>query len=207
MDKAVAAGAVIGYARTSTRDQSAGLQAQLDELARAGCTRMYKEQLSSVRVTERRQLEAAIDFAREGDVFVVTKIDRLARSLPHLLQVIERLERKGVALRILSMNIDTSTASGKLMLSVMGAVAEFERELMLERQREGIAAAKAQGRYKGRAPTALRKAGEILSLAGSGLTRAEVARRAGVSVASVYRVLAAAAATASSGAPISRPNS
>jgi DNA invertase Pin-like site-specific DNA recombinase len=87
MDKAPVTGAVIGYARTSTRDQHAGLQAQLDQLQQAGCTRIYKEQLSSVRVAERQQLEAAIDFAREGDVFVVTKIDRLARSLPHLLDV------------------------------------------------------------------------------------------------------------------------
>jgi DNA invertase Pin-like site-specific DNA recombinase len=123
-------------------------------------------------------------------VFVVTKIDRLAKSLPHVLQIIERLQVKGVALRILSLNIDTSTASGKLMLNVMGAIAEFERELMLERQREGIAAAKAQGRYRGRKPTARAKAGDVLLLADQGLPRRAIAQQLGISVASVYRVLA-----------------
>jgi DNA invertase Pin-like site-specific DNA recombinase len=182
-------GAVIGYARTSTRDQHAGLEAQLKDLQRAGRTRIYKKQLSPVRVAERQQLEAAIDFAREGDVFVVTKFDRLARSLPHLLQVIERLQVKGVALRILSLNIDTSTASGKLMLNVMGAIAEFERELMLERQRDDIAAAKADGRYKGRQPTARAKSDEVRRFATEGCARKDIARRCSISVASVYRIL------------------
>jgi DNA invertase Pin-like site-specific DNA recombinase len=183
------AGAVIGYARTSTRDQKAGLQAQLKELNQAGCTVVYQEQLSSVRVEERHQLEEAIRYARAGDVFVVTKIDRLARSLPHLLEVIRRLESKGVTLRILSLNIDTGTASGKLMLNLMGAIAEFERELMLERQVEGITAAKAAGRYVGRQPTARKKSAQILTMAGQGMSKPVIAKQLGISVPSVYRIL------------------
>jgi DNA invertase Pin-like site-specific DNA recombinase len=167
--------AIIGYARTSTREQLAGLEAQVKELRAAGCERLYQEQLSSVKVDKRQELEAAIDYVREGDVFVITKIDRLARSLPHLLEVIRRLESKGVALRILSLNIDTGTASGKLMLNVMGAIAEFERELMLERQIEGIAAAKLAGKYVGRQPTARKKSPQILMLAGQGMTRGAIA--------------------------------
>jgi DNA invertase Pin-like site-specific DNA recombinase len=181
--------AIIGYARTSTRDQLAGLDAQVKELRAAGCERLYQEQLSSVRVEKRQQLDAAIDYAREGDVFVITKIDRLARSLPHLLELIRRLESKGVALRILSLNIDTGTPTGKLMLNVMGAIAEFERELMLERQVEGIAAAKAAGKYVGRQPTARNKSAQVLALADQGLTRAGIALQVGISVPSVYRIL------------------
>jgi DNA invertase Pin-like site-specific DNA recombinase len=181
--------AIVGYARTSTRDQQAGLHAQLAELGRAGCSKVFTEQVSSVRVAQRRELERALEYVREGDVFVVTKIDRLARSLPHLLEIIGRLQNKGVSLRILSMAIDTATPQGKLMLSVMGGVAQFERELMLERQADGIAAAKAAGKYKGRVPTAQRKSAEIRSLSATGLSRAAVAQRVGVSVASVYRVL------------------
>ncbi len=114
-----------------------------------------QEQVSSV--AERPQLEAALDFVREGDVFVVTKLDRLARSVANMLEIVARLERKGVALRILNLGLDTSTPTGRLMLTVMGGVAEFERSMMLERQREGIAKAKAEGVYRGRKPTARAK--------------------------------------------------
>lgn len=181
--------AIIGYARTSTLDQVAGLEAQLSELLQEGCTKVFQEQVSSVKIEERHELDAAVEYARKGDVFVITKIDRLARSLPHLLQVIERLDRKGVTLRILSLSIDTGTASGKLMLNVMGAVAEFERALMLERQVEGIATAKAEGRYVGRQPTARAKAGNVATLAAQGLTRAAIAKQLLISVPSVYRIL------------------
>ena len=119
------------------------------------------EQVSSVGF--RRQLDGALDYLREGDTLVVTKLDRLARSVADLLNIIGRLEAKKVALRVLSMSgtqtLDTGTAVGKLMLAVIGAVGQFEREMMLERQREGIAKAKAQGRYKGRVPT-VPKAGD-----------------------------------------------
>jgi DNA invertase Pin-like site-specific DNA recombinase len=180
---------LIGYARTSTTEQKAGLEAQQRDLKAAGAEKLFAEQTSSV--GERKQLEAALDFAREGDTLVVTKLDRLARSVAHLMEIIERLAAKKVSLRILSMGIDTGTATGKLMLQIVGAVAEFERSMMLERQREGIAKAKAEGRYKGRAPTARAKADDIRRLAGEGKTKQAIADQLGVGVASVYRVLSA----------------
>ena len=143
---------LIGFARTSTLEQEAGLAAQERDLKALGVERVFSEQTSSVGV--RPQLNAAIDFCRQGDVLVVTKLDRLARSVPDLWNIIERLQTKGTAIRIENLNLDTSTATGKLMLSVLGGVAAFEREMMLELQREGIAKAKAEGKYKGRKPTA-----------------------------------------------------
>lgn len=179
---------LIGYARTSTTEQVAGLEAQERDLRAVGVEKMFSEQTSSV--GERKQLEGALDFAREGDTLVVTKLDRLARSVAHLMEVIERLASKKVSLRILSMGIDTGTATGKLMLQIVGAVAEFERSMMLERQREGIAKAKVEGRYKGRAPTARAKADDIKRLADEGMAKQAIANQLGVGVASVYRVLA-----------------
>ena len=181
---------LIGYARTSTFDQVAGLEAQERELRDVGVDdeRLYSEQTSSV--GQRDQLEAALDFARKGDVLVVTKLDRLARSVAHLSEITARLEKKGVALRVLAINLDTSTPTGKLMLNMLGAVAQFEREMMLERQREGIAKAAAEGKYKGRAPTARAKADDVRRLAREGLTREAIAKQLGIGIASVYRILA-----------------
>lgn len=179
--------AIIGYARTSTTEQVAGFEAQLEVLHREGCTKVFKEQVSSV--GERPQLRACLDYLREGDTLVVTKLDRLARDTKHLLEMVETLTAKGVTLRILNMNIDTSTATGKLMLTMLGGIAEFEREMMLERQREGIAKAKAEGKYKGRKPVAMSQAETIQHLASEGLTKAAIAQRLGVSERSVYRAL------------------
>lgn len=151
---------LIGYARTSTVDQEAGLLAQKCDLEHAGIKRLFIEQASSVGT--RVQLEAALEFARDGDTLTVTKLDRLARSMVHLLTILEVLERKGVALKILDFGgggVDTHSPTGKLMLTMFGAMAQFEREMMLERQREGIAKAKREGKYKGRKPTARMKAG------------------------------------------------
>jgi DNA invertase Pin-like site-specific DNA recombinase len=128
---------LIGYARTSTLEQEAGLEAQFRDLQALGCEKVIKEQTSSV--GPRRGLDEALQFARSGDTLVVTKLDRLARSVPHMWEIVGRLKAKDVALRIVNMGIDTSTPTGKLMLNVIGGVAEFEREMMLERQREGIA--------------------------------------------------------------------
>lgn len=177
---------LIGYARTSTLEQIAGLEAQIEALKGLGCGRVYEEQTSSVAVRE--ALRGAIDYAREGDTLVVTKLDRLARSVRHLGEIVEELEGKGVALRILDLGLDTSTATGKLMLNVLGAVAQFERETMLERQREGIAKAKKEGKYKGRKPTAQRLADEAKRLLAEGNTKRETARILGISERSVYRV-------------------
>jgi DNA invertase Pin-like site-specific DNA recombinase len=148
-------------------------------------------------VAQRDQLEAALDFCREGDTFTVTKLDRLARSVIDLLEIVAKLDAKKVALRVLSMSgtqpLDTATATGRLMLAVIGAVGQAEREAMLERQREGIARAKAQGRYKGRVPTVRRQAAEIIRLKEAGVRPSEIAAKLGIGRASVYRVLGASA--------------
>ena len=178
---------LIGYARTSTTEQVAGLEAQRRDLEAAGCTRIFSEQVSSV--AQRAQLEAALDYLRDGDVLIVTKLDRLARSLGDLLQIIKRVEAKRAGLRILAMNLDTSTATGRLILNVLGSVAEWERCMMLERQREGIAKAKAAGRYKGRAKTAMAKAGEVEEMLAAGITPTEIARKLGIGRSSVYRAM------------------
>lgn len=179
---------LIGYARTSTVEQVAGFEAQERELSSVGAERIFKEQTSAV--GPRKELENAMDFAREGDTLVVTKLDRLARSVAHLCTIVERLEAKGVSLRILAMGIDTGTPTGKLQLNIFGAIGQFEREIMLERQREGIAKAAAEGKYRGRAPTARAKADDIRRLAGEGMTKEAIAKQLDVGVASVYRVLA-----------------
>jgi DNA invertase Pin-like site-specific DNA recombinase len=169
--------------------QDAGLDGQLRQLETLGCDKVFSEQVSSV--AERERLTAALEYVREGDTFVVTKLDRLARSVAHLVEITAELRRKGVALKIVDMGVDTGTPTGRLFLNIVGSIAEFEREIMLERQREGIAAAKAAGRYKGRKPTARAQAGQIKALAAKGVGKAEIARRLGVGERSVYRMLAA----------------
>jgi DNA invertase Pin-like site-specific DNA recombinase len=182
---------LVGYVRTSTIDQEAGLCAQIRDLKAAGCEKLYSEQISSV--AERVQLRQALDFVRHGDTLVVARPDRLARSTADLLNIIGTLEARDVGLVILSMGgqpVDTRTPTGKLMVTVLAAIATFERDLMLERQREGIAKAAAEGKYKGRKPTARAKASDVLRLADAGLTREQIAAQAGIGVASVYRILA-----------------
>ncbi len=178
---------IIGYARTSTLEQQAGLEAQQTILTEAGCERVYSEQVSSVACRE--ALSEALSYCREGDVLIVTKLDRLARSVRHLGEIVDGLTQRGVALRVLDMSLDTSTATGKLMLNVLGSIAQFEREMMLERQREGIAKAKAEGKYKGRKPTARMRASEVLQLLGQGYKKHEIAQRLSISQRSVYRIV------------------
>lgn len=183
---------LVGYARTSTIEQDAGLEAQLRDLSAYGAEVIYREKVSSV--AQRDELDSAIRHLRKGDSLVVCKLDRLARSVRHLGDIIDELEAKGAGLVILSMGgqqVDTSTATGKLMLSIMSSVAQFEREMMLERQREGIAKAKADGKYTGRKPTAMAKADSVKALLESGMSKAEVCRSVGISKASLYRILAA----------------
>src|SRR5580704_4303758 len=183
---------LVGYSRTSSIGQIAGLEAQERELNAAGCQKVFREQVSSV--AKRDQLEAALDYVREGDSLVVTKLDRLARSVGDLLNIVALLETKKVSLRVLSMSgsqpLDTGTATGRLMLAVIGAVGQAERETMLERQREGITKAQRDGKYKGRVPTARRQAAEIIRLKEAGIRPSEIASKLGIGRASVYRVLA-----------------
>jgi DNA invertase Pin-like site-specific DNA recombinase len=179
---------LIGYARTSTLDQDAGLQAQERDLKGLGCNKVFSEQVSSV--APRSQLETALEYLRDGDVLVVTKLDRLARSVVHLGKIVETLKSKGAHLRIIAMGIDTSDATGTLMMNVLGSVAQFEREMMLERQREGIAKAKADGKYRGRKPTSHEKIEQVRMLKFNGKGATAIAREIGIGRATVYRILA-----------------
>lgn len=179
--------AIIGYARTSTTDQN--IEPQIAALQAAGCKRIYQEQRSGVDAA-RPELAVMLDHVREGDIVVCTKLDRIGRSTKHLLDIVEGLQAKGVEFRCLNSNIDTSTPTGKLMLTLLAAVATFEREIMLERQKDGIEAAKLAGKYKGRKATAQAKADEVLALIAEGLTKQAVADRLGIGVASVYRIMA-----------------
>lgn len=180
---------LIGYARTSTIDQSAGLDAQLEALAALGCEKVFREQLSSVDVANREALAEALEFARGGDTLIVTKLDRLARSTRHLLNIVDTLEAKGAHLRVLSLDMDTSTPTGKLMLTMLGGVAQFEREIMLERQREGIAKAKAEGKYKGRKPTSPEIAAQVIAEAEAGKPLARIAREQGLGRTTVHKII------------------
>jgi DNA invertase Pin-like site-specific DNA recombinase len=180
--------AIIGYGRVSTSEQS--LDAQLEQLRAAGVERIYEEKVSGVK-KDRPELAAMLDYVREGDTVIVTKLDRIGRSTRHLLEIVDTLQSKGVEFTVLNINLDTSTPTGKLMLTMLAAVASFERDMMLERQREGILIAKNAGKYKGRQPTAREKTPEVLALAAQGEKKAEIARRLGIGVASVYRILQA----------------
>lgn len=185
---------LVGYARTSTIEQLAGLDSQIRQLEGHRVEKIFSEQISSV--VARDALSAALDFVREGDALVVTKLDRLARSTSDLLAIIAKLEAKGVGLRVLDFGgseIDTKSPTGKMLVTMFGAVAEFERALMLERQRAGIARAKAEGKYRGRAPTALAKAAQATELRQAGVAPAEIANRLGISRASVYRIVGSVA--------------
>ena len=181
---------LIGIARTSTLEQKAGLEAQLRELKAYGCEKIYQEQVSSI--AEREQLNAALSSLRSGDKLVVTKLDRLARSVKHLGEIVETINKAEASLVILDMGgtaIDTSNPTGKLILNVMSSVAQFEREMMLERQREGIAKAKAEGKYKGRKPTARAKTEMVLLAKKQGLSPTQIMRDLGISKTSYYRIL------------------
>ncbi len=190
-------GATVGYARVSTAEQGAGLDAQLRDLANAGCDPVFSERVSSV--AQRGRLTECLAYLRRGDVLVVTKPDRLARSTADLLAIVADLTARGVGLVVLSMGgerLDTRNPTSKLMLTILAGVATWEREIMLERQREGIAAAKADGKYQGRAPTARRQSVKVVALKADGARPVDIARQLGMSRASVYRILGDQAAAA-----------
>ena len=181
---------LIGYARTSTLEQLAGLEAQQRDLKKYGCEKVFTEQVSSV--AERDQLDAALSSLRSGDKLVCIKLDRLARSVQHLGQTIERINSAGASLVILDMGgtaVDTSNATGKLILNVMSSVSQFEREMMLERQREGIAKAKAEGKYKGRKPTARAKTDMVKLALENGVSKPQICKDLGISRTSLYRII------------------
>lgn len=178
----------VGYGRVSSTGQS--LDIQHEALAAAGCGKVFSEKMSGRSTTDREQLAAALEFVREGDTLVVTRLDRLARSVADLHRIIEQLTAKGVAFRCLNQSgVDSDTSTGRLMLAVLGAVAAFENDIRRERQIEGIAKAKLRGAYKGRPATISPDAVRELRDAGLGAT--EIAKRLQIGRASVYRALAA----------------
>ena len=184
-------GILVRYVRTSTCDRQAGLDAQIRDLKASGCEEIFSEQVSAV--AERDRLKEALRFVRRGDTLVAGKPDRLARNTTDLLRIVDDLDRRGVGLIMLSMGgqrIDTRSPTGKLMVTMLAAIAEFERGLLLERQREGVAKAKLDGKDRGRKPTARAKAADVIRLNAEGLQRTEIAARLGIGIASVYRVLA-----------------
>jgi DNA invertase Pin-like site-specific DNA recombinase len=181
---------IVGYGRTSTTDQTAGLAGQARDLESAGATKIFTEQVSSV--AQRARLTECLAFLRDGDVLMVTKPDRLARSTAELLAIEADLSKRKIGLVILSMGgerLDTRNPTSKLMLTILAGVATWEREIMLERQREGIAKAKAEGKYRGRAPTVATQAKRIRAMRAAGVGPADIARQLGVARSSVYRML------------------
>jgi DNA invertase Pin-like site-specific DNA recombinase len=183
---------VIGYGRTSTSDQTAGLAAQERDLKAAGATKLFTEQVSSVAQCAR--LTECLAFLREGDVLMVTKPDRLARSTAELLTIEADLTKRGVGLVVLSMGgerLDARNPTSKLMLTILAGVATWEREIMLERQREGIAKAKGEGKFKGRKRKPELMPEKIKARLASDETYAQIAKSLKVARSSVYRVVAA----------------
>ena len=175
----------IGYARTSTVDRKYSLEDQIERLEAQGCEKIFSEKVSSIQ--KRPEFENCIEFAREGDVVVTTKLDRFARSITDLWRKIEELENKGASLHILDLNLDTSTPNGRLQITLLGGIAQWERQMMLERQKVGIAKAKQEGKYLGRVPTAHRKSKEIQRLHSEGMKPSLIAKELNIGVASVYR--------------------
>ena len=180
----------IGYARVSTTDQDLSLQ--LTTLKAAGCDPIRAEKVSGASTTGRTELTIVLDFIGAGDTLVVTRVDRLARSIGDLQDIVRTLKAKGARLQATEQPIDTGTAAGKAFLDMLGVFAEFETNLRRERQGEGIAKAKAKGVYKGR-PASI-DVRVIHGLKGEGLGPTEIARRLGIGRASVYRVLGSAKA-------------
>jgi DNA invertase Pin-like site-specific DNA recombinase len=183
-------GNVVGYVRVSTEEQSADLQ--IDALQAAGASKVFQDIGVSGVKTERPGLQALLDYLRPGDTLTVWRLDRLGRSMPHLTQLVSELRDKGIHFRSLTEGIDTSSINGELIFNIFASLAQFERQLIQERTRAGLASAKARGRLGGRPSLlgtekiarakALHKAGQM--------TNTEIAQALGVSVATLYRYLA-----------------
>ena len=176
----------IGYARVSTAEQQASFEAQQRELEALGCEKVFAEERSSVK--ERPALEAMLDFLRQGDEVLALRVDRLARSVRDLLDIVERIRGKGAAVEIGGLGRINGDPTSALILNVLGAIAQFEREIMLARQRVGIEAAKAGGKYRGRKPGSGH--GErIRRMAAAGMNQSAIARELGIERSTVWRAL------------------
>lgn len=176
----------VGYARVSSSSQN--LEIQLQSLRDAGCEKVFSEKVTRTSLKQREALQECLDWLREGDTLVVTRLDRLARSGRDLHDVVAQLSSKDVGFQCLQQGaVNTTTSMGKFVLGILGAIAEFETDIRRERQREGIEKAKAAGRYKGRKPSV--DAAEILRLKSDGVSPTAIAKRMGIGRASVYRAL------------------
>jgi DNA invertase Pin-like site-specific DNA recombinase len=174
-----------GYARVSSSGQD--LEVQIDALTAAGCETIRQEKVSAASIQGRDELNTLLEFMRDGDELVITRIDRLARSIRDLQNIVYDLNKKGVTLSATQQPIDTKTSVGKCFLDMLGVFAEFETNLRKERQMEGIAKAKDKGVYKGRKPTV--DVQKVRELRDSGLGASAIAKELGVGRASVYRAL------------------
>ncbi|RNL64383.1 recombinase family protein [Nocardioides marmoriginsengisoli] len=186
-------GSLIGYARVSTHDQTT--DGQMDALRDAGCLRIFEETASGTR-TDRPELAAALDFLREGDTLVVWRLDRLGRSLKHLIETVAELDKRGIGFVSIHENIDTTTSAGRLVFHLFGALAEFERDLIVDRTKSGLAAARERGAKPGRKPVLTEDQVVVVrSMHSAGQhTISAIADVVGVSRATVYRCLDSTAA-------------
>ena len=178
---------LVGYARVSSTDQN--LTIQLEALKNAGCKKIFSEKKSGTTKKDRTAFDECMEYIREGDTLVVTRIDRLTRSILDLQNLLHYLRKKEIHLKALEQPVDTSSASGKFFLDMLGVFAEFETNLRRERQLEGIERAKKEGVYKGRKPTARAKSSEVITLISQGYTRLAIAKKLDIGIASVYRIL------------------
>jgi DNA invertase Pin-like site-specific DNA recombinase len=179
-----------GYARVSTLDQNTSIQK--DALSASGCDRVWEEQASGTSRNTRPELTAVLSYLRQGDTLVVTRVDRLARSVKDLQDIVYELKDRGVHLQALEQPIDTSTAAGKAFLDMLGVFAEFETSLRKERQLEGIAKAKAKGVYKGKQPLSDHKKMEVISLFKDGLKQVNIVKQTNLCRTTVHTILKSA---------------
>jgi len=182
-----AAVANVGYARVSTVDQDPALR--LDALAKAGCVKVFEDRTSGA-WADRVGQRCVLEYARDGDVLIVWKLDRLGRSLPHLIETVTTLEKRGVGFRSITEAIDTTTPGGRLVFHLFGALGQFERDLIQERTRAGLAAAAVRGRKGGRKPVVTgEKLARARAIIGKGLTVREAATRLKVGKTALYEAL------------------
>lgn len=178
--------AKVGYARTSTIEQEAGLEAQLRDLKASGCDKIFQEHASGVK--QRDELEKALNYVREGDEFVICKIDRLSRSVLDFMKITESLKEKGVKLRVLNLGLDMDTEIGQLVVTILASFAQMERNMMLERQKEGIAKARESGKYIGRKPLPEEIRTSVKTLLATGASKVWIANHLKIGQASVFRI-------------------
>ncbi|PZN68757.1 MAG: integrase [Candidatus Methylumidiphilus alinenensis] len=176
----------IGYCRVSTTEQN--MTAQMELLHKAGCQEIFKEKLSGSNV-HRPELRKLLDYIRKGDTVTVTKLDRLARSTKDLLGIAEEIKKKGADFEVLNINLDTKSPTGQLMLTLLAAIAEFEKGIMLERQREGIDIAKEDGKYKGRKPIEETKLQQVQKLVEGGISVSKAVSEVGIGRRTYYKAI------------------